>query len=346
MDDLSQTLVEFARCEGACAAGIATLETLAGGPPSADLTYVMPEAKSAVVFAVPLNQDLIIPFLMKKDRLALERDVVHTNSLASGISMSLANFLALQDIPSVPVPANLRYRKEMPKGLYDLVPDISHRYLAVRSGVGYFGLSGNVITPVEGASILLGCMITTAELEPTAPLPPEENYCDGCGMCMASCASGFVDLREKVSVTLGGIEFTYAKRRDYNRCGYLCGGFNGLASSGKWSTWSPGRFPIPQNDGEFLPATMEAMKYWQQWPPSEGGFYTSLLPWKFRMSCAHCQLVCTPNKEERKNRHEMIINAGVVVQNPDGSLEAVPPTVAEERLASMSPETRGLYEIP
>ena len=66
MDNLSQKLIDFAVTEGACAAGIATLETLSGGPPSADLTYIRPDAKSAVSFAVPLDDEMIIPFLKKE----------------------------------------------------------------------------------------------------------------------------------------------------------------------------------------------------------------------------------------------------------------------------------------
>ncbi len=65
MDNLSQTLIDFAISEGACSVGIATKESLANGSPSADLSYVREDAKSAVSFAVPLDQDLIIPFLKK-----------------------------------------------------------------------------------------------------------------------------------------------------------------------------------------------------------------------------------------------------------------------------------------
>jgi epoxyqueuosine reductase len=53
-----------------------------------------------------------------------------------------------------------------------MLPDLSHRYLAVRSGVGWFGFSGNLITPQSGATGILASCVTTAELEPTAPLPP------------------------------------------------------------------------------------------------------------------------------------------------------------------------------
>ena len=41
-------------------------------------------------------------------------------------------------------------------------PDISHRYLAVRSGVASMGLSGNLLTATEGAAVILGAAVTTA----------------------------------------------------------------------------------------------------------------------------------------------------------------------------------------
>ncbi len=49
---LSELMKEMALGSEAVAAGIATTESLAGGPPSTDLTYVLPEARSAVVFSV------------------------------------------------------------------------------------------------------------------------------------------------------------------------------------------------------------------------------------------------------------------------------------------------------
>lgn len=58
----------------------------------------------------------------------------------------------------------------------------------------------------------------------------------------------------------------------------------------------------------------------------------------------HCQLVCRPDKEVRKRRHKMITESGVIVQNPDGSRQAVSPEEADKRLAAMSPQARTLYE--
>jgi epoxyqueuosine reductase QueG len=345
MDELNQTVKDMAICLGAVAAGIATTETLEGGPPSADLTYVLPEAKSAICFALPLDQNLIEPYLRKEDHRSHELNNIRTNTLASGIALEMAKFLEQKGHRSVPQAANLVYRTDTKHGAYDEIPPISHRYLAVRSGVGHFGLSGNVIRKKEGAAIILGSVVTSAELIPTDPLPQEENYCDGCRMCIASCASGYMSPDEEVTVTLGGLDFSHSKHRQHLRCDYVCGGFTGLHRSGKWSTWSPGRFPIPENDSEFRTAIAKAAQAYFQRPKPEGGFFHILMPGdKLEFTCGNCQLVCHPDKAVRLQRHKMLTESGVIVQGPDGSREAVSPEEAAERIAAMSPETRALYE--
>jgi len=164
-------------------------------------------------------------------------------------------------------------------------------------------------------------------------------------MCLASCPSGFMSPDEKTTVTLGGVEFVYSKRRHHLRCDYVCGGFTGLHPSGKWSTWSPGRFPIPEHDHEFKAAFAHAARAYCKRPRPVGGFLNAVMPGdKLEYTRGHCQLVCHPDKAVRSRQHKMLIESGVVVQNPDGSIEAVSPDAAIQRIAAMSPETRALYE--
>lgn len=344
MEKLSRIVQEFVMIEGACASGISTVNTLEGGPPSCDLSYVLPDAKSAISFAIALDQQVIPPYLMKTDRLALEKDCLRANALASGIALHLAKYLEQQGYPSVPVAANLVYRSEVPGGPSAGIPDISHRYLAVRSGVGYLGLSGHIITGDHGGAVILATTVTTAQLIPTNPLPVEENYCDDCRVCMATCISGFMDPHVKTTISLGGIEFAYSKRRHYGRCDCVCSGFTGLHSSGEWSTWSPGRFAIPASDDQLPHAQKRMIRAYRKWPPAPGGSYFFGFEDKLRMVCANCQLVCCPDKHERRARYEMITDSGVVVQNGDGSLEAISPQDAIKKLASLPREKRVLYE--
>jgi epoxyqueuosine reductase QueG len=344
-EQLTQVLKKLVKNSGAIAVGIATTETLEGGPPSTDLTYVLPEAKSAVVFAVPLDQGAIERYLKKEDMASASIDNRRANNIASGLALELSEFLNMKGFKSIPLVANGVYRKDTPNGPYDEKPPISHRYLAVRSGIGHFGLSGNVIMDKVGAAVILASVVTEAELIPTEPLPPEDNYCDSCRLCMSACASGLMSSEEETTVTLGNVNFHYSKRRSYNRCEYVCGGFTGLNQSGKWSTWSPGRFPIPEKDEEFLGALIKAVPAYRNRKKVDYGLYHALVPGSLlEFTCGHCQLICHPDKQVRQSRYKMLINSGVVIQEPDGSLKAVSPEEAKQHLLLMKPEQRALYE--
>jgi len=61
MDITNELIMEYLKIEGGVHAGFATPETLEGGLPSADLSYVMPSAKAAIVFALPLKLDAMDP---------------------------------------------------------------------------------------------------------------------------------------------------------------------------------------------------------------------------------------------------------------------------------------------
>ncbi|MBW2444462.1 MAG: epoxyqueuosine reductase [Deltaproteobacteria bacterium] len=344
--ELTDFATEYLTIQGASTVGVSTTETLAGGPPSTDLGYVLKGARSAVTFALPLDQDKIIKYLAKEDHAAHQADNFRTGNVATGLAVGLASFWNQHGIPSYGVCSNTVYRPDTPRGMVDFLPDISHRYLAACSGVGWFGFSGNIITEKHGAAVLLGTTVTTAELEPTEPLPEDDKYCDECQLCRASCTSGLFDKGEKSTVTMGGKDFSYSKRKSYHRCDLVCGGFTGLSKNGKWSTWSPGRFEIPENDEEFMPALIEAMKASAPRPKISGGLFHPAMgsTRKLNLTCGNCQLLCHPDRDERKRRYKLLINSGVVVQHEDGSLEAVPPKTARKHLSEMGPERRATYE--
>jgi epoxyqueuosine reductase QueG len=247
---------------------------------------------------------------------------------------------------------NLVFRNDKPGDLDHRTPPISHKYLAVRSGVGWFGFSGNVLTPDHGPNVILVSVVTAAELIPTDPLPAEDNYCDDCQACTSSCPSGFFRYgkTDKVTVTMGGVDFTYTQRRSYDRCSYVCSGQTGLHASGKWSTWSPARFPIPNDDENLAPIRKEAFEAWSERPELPGGGMQSPITYSktqrdVTLTCGNCMHVCHPDPEERKRRLELLKQGGVIIQHEDGSLQAVSPEEAKEHIAAMEPERRALYEI-
>jgi epoxyqueuosine reductase len=64
------------------------------------------------------------------------------------------------------------------------------REAAARSGVGFYGKNTLLITRRYGSWVVLGTLVTTAELEPTQPL---ELDCGSCRLCIDACPTGALD---------------------------------------------------------------------------------------------------------------------------------------------------------
>jgi epoxyqueuosine reductase len=64
------------------------------------------------------------------------------------------------------------------------------REAAARSGVGFYGKNTMLITRRFGSWVVLGTLVTAAELEPT---PPLELDCGSCTLCIEACPTGALD---------------------------------------------------------------------------------------------------------------------------------------------------------
>jgi epoxyqueuosine reductase len=65
---------------------------------------------------------------------------------------------------------------------------------------------------------------------------------------------------------------------------------------------------------------------------------------KLYLTCGNCQLICHPDQEVRKRRYQWLTQSGVVIQHPDGTLEAVSPGQARKYFSDVAPEVKALYE--
>lgn len=85
-----------------------------------------------------------------------------------------------------------------------LVDDNHHvdREAAARSGVGFYGKHTNLITRRFGSWVVLGTIVTTADLEPTEPMRPG---CGSCTACIDACPTdaiiepGVLDVRSCIT---------------------------------------------------------------------------------------------------------------------------------------------------
>jgi epoxyqueuosine reductase QueG len=323
--------------------GIATKGSLEGAPYTADLDYVLPGARSAIIFAVPFDEGLIEPFLSKKD-FSLSGHKIERTTFTFGISFELSTVLTALGHKAVPIASNFAFRRDTPNGIFDRIPPVSLKILAAACGVGSIGQSGLLLTKQYGAAFSLGGVVTDLELEPTEPLPESENYCDGCLLCKRSCVADFI-LPDRRTMTIGGKEMRVGNCRPASRCAYPCGGITGLDRSGKWSTWSPGRFPLPEDDEDYRTISRKYVGQYLQRKRTGPVSYNPLLAGTYEMqyTCSNCQFVCHPDREVRKKRHKMLTEGGVVIEEEDGTKRAVPPKEAEEFLDGLSKERRDLF---
>jgi len=327
---------------GASKSGIATKETLKG-PNLADLEYVLPGARSAIIFCVPFDQDLIDPFLSKKS-FELSENKIRTTTLTFGISFEISTVLSSLGYRTYPVASNFAFRRDSPNGIFDRIPPISLKLMARACGIGHIAQSGLLINKEHGAAFSLGGVVTDAVLEPTGPLPEEENYCDGCLVCKKACVADHIN-SGRVSIELGNDTVRAGNCRLPARCAYPCGGITGLHKSGEWSTWSPGRFPLPEDDEDYRTISRRYVQQYLQRKRDGAISYNPLLayPYEMQYSCCNCQFVCHPDIKVRKRRLELLTKSGVVIEEEDGRKRAVSPREANEFYSKMPPERRRLF---
>jgi epoxyqueuosine reductase len=78
-------------------------------------------------------------------------------------------------------------------GRYRVLVDANQhvdREAAARSGVGFYGKNTLLITRRHGSWVVLGTLVTEAELEPTPPLDLD---CGECRLCIDACPTGALD---------------------------------------------------------------------------------------------------------------------------------------------------------
>jgi epoxyqueuosine reductase len=73
-----------------------------------------------------------------------------------------------------------------------LVDENQHvdREAAARAGVGFYGKNTLLITKRHGSWVVLGALVTQAEIEPTPPLDLD---CGSCTLCIEACPTGALD---------------------------------------------------------------------------------------------------------------------------------------------------------
>lgn len=269
MAELESRIKDFARDLGIEVVGIAGPDRLEG-PPSLDPSYIMPGAKSAVVFALPMDVPAIYEFLGKKSPTAHNIDQKRMDQIMFWHSKRIADFIQSQGHRAKEVPTNSDYRRS--PDVFSTHPSFSFRFAAIAAGIAAQGWSGNVMTDKYGAAIYLSATVTDAVLQSDPALPPRyfiDNYCYKCRVCEKTCPVRMFEAKEEEYVLIAGELHPRGKRRNLDLCNISCFGLHGLSLDKKWTSW--GRYwidewvegePEPENRRKTrMTLTVEGMKH-------------------------------------------------------------------------------------
>jgi epoxyqueuosine reductase len=326
---IKEDIIAVAGGMGIDKVGFTSRKRLENAPPSGDLGYVLPGAKSAVSLAVALEKSAIRAYLSKRDQTAHVRDHKLSYIKLVDAAKAIADLLIKKGYEAVSPWPNIEYRENMP--YMAMVPPVSHRYIACAAGLGWLGWSGNLIMPEYGAAVSLSSVVTSAELEPDPMV--QGDFCRKCRLCAAACPSRFISPKDETEIMIADHSYTHNRKAGNLRCVVTCGGANGVRRlDAKWSTWSYKVLDLPGPGDEeafkqkvldyardeknrLLRAivfelekrdfanAVEFKRFWEE---------------KVMVTCANCMLICWPDIKDRKENLRLLTTSGRVVQSDTG----------------------------
>ena len=320
---LEKELRELAESHGASIVGFTDKDRLKDAPPSGDITTVLPNARSAIAFAVGMSLEAAEAYVLKQDYMSLNKEHSKAYEKLAKIGKALGELLEARGYDvHVPMP-NFEYREE-DNAPEKMTPVLSHKYICEAAGVGWHGWSGNLLTREFGASVLISCVVTSAELEPSPVI--DEDWCSKCRICVSTCPTHYMPKQEADEITIAGRTVRYAKRLTTWRCLLSCSGCNGRKSAdAKWSNWSPNFLEgLPDrhaSDEEFNKISRDIVFANLEDPTMAGlsTVHTNKTGWgifddfpKTAINCSLCQYVCVPGMENRQRLYRGLVEAGTI----------------------------------
>lgn len=180
----AKRLREFCLECGADDVGFVEIERAEIADQREDITAAFPRAKTLISFVCKMNREPVRSPARSVANLEFHHAHDRTNEVAHKIVAELEkrNIRAIN--PSMGFPMEM---SKFPGKIWA----VSHKPVAVAAGLGQMGIHRNVIHPKFGNFILLGTIITEAEISGHSA-PIDYNPCLNCKLCVAACPVGAI----------------------------------------------------------------------------------------------------------------------------------------------------------
>lgn len=178
--ELKQSILEHLGKQ-VSAVGFAPVERFSEAPEKHHPACVCKNAKTVIVFGVPMPRGILDS--PDYNLYGIHRSYHTAYRKLDEIALGLCNFIEAQGrfrAIMIPSYAPMVFHGAEPWGLLSL------KHAAVNAGLGAFGRSGLMYSPVYGARLRLAAVVTDAEL-PGDPLMTDDPCPPNCSACQKAC---------------------------------------------------------------------------------------------------------------------------------------------------------------
>jgi len=268
-----------------------------------DILNAFPRTKTLISFVIRMNREPI----RSPARSIANLEFHHTGDQVNNVARDIVKVLEAKGIRAVN-PA-MGFPMEMEK-FPGKIWVVSHKTVAVAAGLGKMGIHRNVIHPKFGNFILLGTILTDAEVSATNS-PIDFNPCLECKLCVAACPVGAIGQD-------GHFNFSACYTHNYRE---FMGGF---------TDWV-----------EQIADSKTAKQYREKISDAESSSMWQSLSFGANYKAAYCMAVCPAGEDVispfKDNRKEYVADIVKPLQKKEETIYVVPGSDAELYVAKRFP---------
>jgi epoxyqueuosine reductase len=178
-----------------------------------EIKEVSEKLPTAISIGFPLAKP-VLQTLGDRPNMLYKAHYRQVNAMLDNIAHTIAVRIQKERFQALPIPASMVLKR------YPMTAHLSHREIAFRAGLGWWGRNNLLVNPVFGSQVRLVTILTNMELEPD---PPLQSDCGHCRACITACPAGAIhEDKEKFDLKACSDKIQqFARENDYGI--YICG---------------------------------------------------------------------------------------------------------------------------
>jgi epoxyqueuosine reductase len=179
----------------------------------AEIKTISEKLNRAISIGVPLA-GAVLDTLIDRPNQIYKAHYRQVNAILDDTAFAIASEIRDMGYQSLPIPASMVLKR------YPMIAHLSHREIAFKAGLGWWGRNNLLVTSQFGSQIRLVTILTDLELEPDTPLRED---CGDCYNCMGACPVGAIaDTKEGFNLQACSDKLQeFSRTNDYGT--YICG---------------------------------------------------------------------------------------------------------------------------